>query len=53
MAQAVTRTFAMKVYVATYWLLAVLIVYILVVLILPAVAENPEQVGPFLASTSS
>lgn len=43
-----TRTFAMKVYAATYWLLAVLIVYILVVLILPALAENPEQVGPFL-----
>ncbi len=38
----------MKVYAATYWLLAVLFVYILVVLILPALAENPEQVGPFL-----
>lgn len=43
-----TRTFAMKVYGATYWLLAVLFVYILVVLILPEVAKNPEQVGPFL-----
>lgn len=38
----------MKVYAATYWLLAVLVLYILVVLILPALAENPEQVGPFL-----
>jgi len=38
----------MKVYAATYWLLAVLVLYILVVLILPAIAENPEQVGPFL-----
>ena len=38
----------MKVYAATYWLLAVLVLYILVVLILPALAKNPEQVGPFL-----
>lgn len=43
-----TRTFAMRVYAATYWLLAVLFVYILVVLILPEVAKNPEQAGPFL-----
>ncbi len=37
-----TRTFAMKVYAATYWLLAVLFVYILAVLILPALDESPE-----------
>lgn len=43
-----TRTFAMKVYAATYWLLAALFVYILVVLFLPQLAESPEQVGPFL-----
>ena len=47
-ARAVKRTFAMKVYGVTYWLFAGLIVYILVVLILPALAKNPEQVGPFL-----
>jgi hypothetical protein len=44
----VTRTFAMKVYAASYWLLAALFVYILVVLFLPLLAENPEQGGPFL-----
>lgn len=43
-----TRTFAMKVYAASYWLLAVLFLYILVVLIRPQLAQNPEQVGPFL-----
>jgi len=44
----VTRTFAMKIYAASYWLLAALFVYILVVLFLPLLAENPEQGGPFL-----
>jgi hypothetical protein len=43
-----TRTFAMKVYAASYWLLAALFVYVLVVLFLPLLAENPEQGGPFL-----
>ncbi len=43
-----TRTFAMKAYAATYWLLAGLFVYILVVLFLPELAKNPEQVGPIL-----
>jgi hypothetical protein len=47
-ARDATRTFAMKLYAATYWLFAVLILYILVVLILPALAKNPEQVGPFV-----
>lgn len=42
------RTFAMKVFAATYWLLAVLFLYILVVLILPQLAKSPDQVGPFL-----
>jgi hypothetical protein len=46
--QAMTRTFAMKAYAATYWLLAGLFVYILVVLFLPELAAHPEQVGPFL-----
>lgn len=41
------KTFAMKVYAATYWLLAVLFLYILVVLILPMLASSPE-VGEFL-----
>jgi uncharacterized membrane protein YeaQ/YmgE (transglycosylase-associated protein family) len=41
------KTFAMKVYAATYWLLAGLFVYILAVLILPMLAKNPE-VGAFL-----
>lgn len=42
------RTFAMKVFAVTYWLLAVLFLYILVVLILPQLAKSPDQVGPFL-----
>ena len=42
------RTFAMKAFAATYWLLAVLFVYILVVLILPQLEKSPDQVGPFL-----
>ena len=37
-----TKTFAMRVYAATYWLLAVIFVYILAVLILPSLDENPE-----------
>jgi hypothetical protein len=37
-----TRTFAMKVYAASYWLLALLFVYILVVLLLPTLATSPE-----------
>jgi uncharacterized membrane protein YhaH (DUF805 family) len=44
----VTRTFAMKVYAASYWLLAALFVYVLVILILPQVAEHPDEVGAFL-----
>jgi hypothetical protein len=50
-----TRTFAMKVYAATYWLLALLFVYILVVLLLPTLATSPETasflplIGGFLA----
>jgi hypothetical protein len=47
-ARGATRTFAMKVYAAVYWLFAVLVLYILVVLILPALARNPEEVGPFV-----
>jgi plastocyanin/uncharacterized membrane protein YhaH (DUF805 family) len=43
-----TRTFAMKVYAATYWVLAVLFVYVLLIFILPQLAEQPDQVGPFL-----
>jgi len=42
-----TRTFAMKVYAGTYWLLAVLFVYILVVLVLPAITTGPEAT-PFV-----
>jgi plastocyanin len=41
------KTFAMRVYAATYWFLAILFVYILVVLILPMLATSPE-VGAFL-----
>jgi plastocyanin len=41
------RTFAMQVYAATYWLLAVLFVYILAVLILPMLATSPD-VASFL-----
>ena len=41
------KTFAMRVYAAAYWFLAILFVYILVVLILPQLATNPE-VGAFL-----
>ena len=37
-----TRTFAMRVYAATYWLLAAIFVYILAVLILPSLDESPE-----------
>lgn len=44
----VTRTFAMKVYAASYWLLAAVFVYIIVVLLLPLLAENPDEVGAFL-----
>jgi hypothetical protein len=44
----VSRSFAMQVFAATYWLLAALFVYILAVLILPELAKNPDQVGPFL-----
>lgn len=43
-----TRTFAMKVYAASYWLLAALFVYVLVVLVLPQLAEHPDEVGAFL-----
>ena len=43
-----TRTFAMKVYAASYWLLAAVFVYIIVVLLLPLLAENPDEVGAFL-----
>lgn len=43
-----SRTYAMKVYAASYWLLAALFVYILVVMFLPLLAENPEQGGAFL-----
>ena len=43
-----TRTFAMKVYAASYWLLAALFVYVLVVLVLPQLAENPDEVGAFV-----
>jgi hypothetical protein len=46
--EAMTRTFAMKAYAATYWLLAGLFVYILVVLVLPELAAQPEEVGPLL-----
>ena len=42
-----TRTFAMKVYAGTYWLLSLLFVYILVVLVLPAIATGPEA-APFV-----
>jgi hypothetical protein len=41
------RTFAMRVYAATYWLLAALFLYILAVLILPMLAKSPE-VAAFL-----
>lgn len=41
------RTFGMKVYAATYWLLALLFLYILAVLILPMLAKSPE-VAAFL-----
>jgi uncharacterized membrane protein YhaH (DUF805 family)/plastocyanin len=44
----VTRTFAMKVYAASYWLLAALFVYVLVVLVLPQLAEHPDEAGAFL-----
>jgi hypothetical protein len=44
----VTRTFAMKVYAASYWLLAALFVYVLVALVLPQLAEHPDEVGAFL-----
>jgi hypothetical protein len=37
-----TRTFAMKVYAVTYWLLALVFVYILVVILLPTLATSPE-----------
>ena len=37
-----TRTFAMKVYAVSYWLLALLFVYILVVLLLPTLSTSPE-----------
>ena len=36
------RTFAMKVYAATYWLLAAMFVYILAVLVLPSLEKSPE-----------
>ena len=39
------RTFAMRVYAATYWVLAVDFVYILVVLILPLLATQPDAAG--------
>jgi len=42
-----SRTFAMRVYVAAYWFLAILFAYIIVVLILPMLATSPE-VGAFL-----
>jgi uncharacterized cupredoxin-like copper-binding protein len=38
----------MKVYATSYWLLAAVFVYVLVVLFLPLLAENPEQGGSFL-----
>jgi hypothetical protein len=41
------KTFPMRLYAATYWFLAILFVYILVVLILPQLATNPE-IGAFL-----
>lgn len=41
------KTFAMKVYGVTYWLLAALFLYILAVLILPMLNKSPE-VGAFL-----
>jgi plastocyanin len=41
------KTFAMQIYAATYWLLAVVFLYILAVLILPMLATSPD-VAAFL-----
>lgn len=43
-----TRTFAMRIYAATYWLLAVIFVYILAVLILPSLDSEIRDFLPLI-----